>query len=83
MLTSGFGMVSECSRSLVPRPPQNNTTFIPYLALRIRGAVAAFLRLIAWRMTGGLTLNTMTGLARRHALRDAFRYIEHPAIVGT
>src|SRR5258708_6594965 len=30
MLTKGFGMVSECSRSLVPRPPQNNTTFIGF-----------------------------------------------------
>ena len=28
MLTSGFGMVSECSRRRVPRPPQNSTTFI-------------------------------------------------------
>src|SRR5688572_16754806 len=28
MFTSGFGMVSECSRSRVPRPPQKSTTFI-------------------------------------------------------
>src|SRR5712675_1304203 len=34
MLTRGFGMVSECSRSLVPRPPQNNTTFIRSLTFR-------------------------------------------------
>jgi hypothetical protein len=28
MFTNGFGIVSECSRNRVPRPPQNNTTFI-------------------------------------------------------
>src|SRR5882672_3814221 len=28
MLTSGFGIVSECSRKRVPSPPQNSTTFI-------------------------------------------------------
>jgi hypothetical protein len=28
MLTIGFGTVSECSRSRVPKPPQNSTTFI-------------------------------------------------------
>src|SRR4249920_153356 len=27
-LTSGFGIVSECSRKRVPRPPQNSTTFM-------------------------------------------------------
>src|SRR6476660_2399160 len=31
MLTSGFGIVSECSRRRVPRPPQKSTTFISYL----------------------------------------------------
>src|SRR6185312_3218444 len=30
-LTSDLGIVSECSRNRVPRPPQNRTTFIPYL----------------------------------------------------
>ena len=30
MFTSGFGIVSECSRSLVPRPPQKRTTFIGF-----------------------------------------------------
>src|SRR5215469_11542956 len=29
--TSGLGIVSENSLSRVPRPPQNRTTFIPYL----------------------------------------------------
>src|SRR6202453_2176516 len=28
MFTSGFGIVSECSRSRVPSPPQKSTTFI-------------------------------------------------------
>src|SRR3989344_1386045 len=31
MLTIGFGTVSEYSRSRVPRPPQNRTTFILFL----------------------------------------------------
>src|SRR6185436_20511681 len=35
MLTSGLGMVSECSRKRVPNPPQNKTTFIPSLRRRV------------------------------------------------
>src|ERR1041385_5390883 len=31
MLTSGFGIVSECSRGRGPRPPQKSTNFISYL----------------------------------------------------
>src|SRR5687767_2938959 len=38
MLTIDFGIVSEYSRSRVPKPPQNRTTFIP---LSLRGPRAA------------------------------------------
>src|SRR2546427_8793249 len=37
MVTIGFGMVSENSRIRVPRPPQNNTTFMQLLRPRRPG----------------------------------------------
>src|SRR4051794_15392381 len=51
MFTSGLGMVSECSRSRVPKPPQKSTTFIGYLLFwkssRFDGVLPALLLLRA------------------------------------
>src|ERR1043165_2604216 len=51
MFTRGLGMVSECSRSRVPKPPQKSTTFIGYLLFgkssRLDGVLPALLLLRA------------------------------------
>src|SRR5260221_3165270 len=67
MFTSGFGMVSECSRSLVPSPPQNSTTFISSLAFRIRGASR-----LPSAHSPGADGWTSSGAARKRRLGGAF-----------
>src|SRR5262245_26159805 len=48
ILTSGFGMVSECSRRRVPNPPQNSTTFTSLTSWSgVIGALCAADRAIA------------------------------------
>src|ERR1700730_1714737 len=44
MLTSGFGIVSECSRKRVPSPPQNSTTFMAAYYPRVTVALLHFPR---------------------------------------
>src|SRR3984893_16812275 len=44
MLTSGFGIVSECARKRVPSPPQNSTTFMAAYYPRVTVALLHFPR---------------------------------------
>src|SRR6476620_836338 len=83
MFTKGFGMVSECSRRRVPKPPQKSTTFISYLLFwksgRFHGVLPALLLLRAQAVDEPILRQLDHRVGDRLILRDVAL---QPAIEG-